>query len=246
MVAVERFGHDRVANPGGDRARLVGGAHHVAPRHREPRRGQQRGRQLLVAGDVNAERGRPRRHRGTDPLLILPLAQLDEGLVVEPDVGDVAASGLVEDGLGRWSEGCPVGEQDEAFQLGNEIERRIGLHEVVQEANREPAARQAHLLLAVSVDDVVLSRGSRSPGLAPGGRAAGFALELQGDVLGHVSHPGAVAQPLDKPAGTVQRTTVIVKAGKQVDEDIGEVRQRVQGPVLERAEVHEQADRRLV
>ena len=117
---------------------------------------------------------------------------------------------------------------------------------MVEEANREPAARQAHLLLAVPVDDVVLSGGSRPPGLAPGGRAAGFALELQGDVLGDMTHPGAVAQPLDKPAGAVQRTTVVVKAGKQVDKGIGEVRQRVRGPVLERAEVHEQADGRLV
>src|SRR5207248_397986 len=82
------------------------------------------------------------------------------------------SSGLVEDGLGRWAEGCAVGEQDEAFQLGNEIERRIGLHQVVEEANRELAGRQAHLLLAVPVDDVVLTGRPRPAGLAPGGRTA--------------------------------------------------------------------------
>ena len=35
MVAVERFGHHRVADAGGDGGRLVGGADHVASRHRK-------------------------------------------------------------------------------------------------------------------------------------------------------------------------------------------------------------------
>ena len=45
------------------------------------------------------------------------LTELDERVAVEPDVGDVAARGLVEDRLGRRPEGLPLGEQDEPLEL---------------------------------------------------------------------------------------------------------------------------------
>ena len=46
----------------------------------------------------------------------------------------------------------------------------------------------------------------------------GLALELQGDVLGDVARPRAVAQPGDEAAAASQRAGVILQPGEQVEE----------------------------
>ena len=55
-------------------------------------------------------------------LLVDALAELDERVPVEPDVRDVAADGLVDQGLGRGPEGGSLGEPDQPFELGHEVE----------------------------------------------------------------------------------------------------------------------------
>src|SRR6202022_3495056 len=82
--------------------------------------------------------------------------------------------------------------------------------------------------------------------LASRHRSTRFALELERDMLRHVAHPGPVAEALDEAAGAVQRAAVIVQARKQGDQRAVEGRDGVRGPMLERAEIDEQADRRVV
>ena len=65
-------------------------------------------------------------------------------------------------------------------------------------------------------------------------------------MLGDVAHPGPVAKALDEPAGAMQREAMVTKAGQQVDQRVGELGQRVGGPVLERAEVDQEPNRRFV
>ena len=117
---------------------------------------------------------------------------------------------------------------------------------MVEQPDRELARGQPDLLLTVAVDHVVGARGSGAPRLAAGRRAAGFPLQLERDVLGHVTHPGAVPQPLDEATGPVEGTAVIMQPRQQVDQRVREGRERVRGPVLERAKIDEQADGGLI
>ena len=80
-------------------------------------------------------------------------------MTVEPDVRDVATDRLVDEGLGGRPERLPLRQPDEPLQLGQEVEvgRDVGLDEVVDEVDRDPAGLDADLLLAVFVDDVVLA-----------------------------------------------------------------------------------------
>ena len=55
MIAVERLGHNREADPAGDRERFVDGADGLAAGDRQPGGSQQRCGELLVGRDVNAE-----------------------------------------------------------------------------------------------------------------------------------------------------------------------------------------------
>jgi hypothetical protein len=73
---------------------------------------------------------------------------------------------------------------------------------------------------------------------------AGLLLELQGDVLGDVAEPGALAQPLDEAALASARAGVLGQPGQQAEQPVDEAREGVGGVVLERAEVDEQVDRR--
>ena len=167
-------------------------------------------------------------------------------MIVQPDVGDVPARRLVEDGLGRGAEGGPVGQQHQALQLGDEVEGGVGLNQVIEQTDRQLPGRDADLFLVIAVDDVVIARRAGPPRLAPGGGRTGLALELERHVLGDVTHPGAVTETLDEAAGPVQRAAVVVQTGQEIDQCIGEGRQGVRGPVLEHAEIDEQPDRRLV
>ena len=103
-----------------------------------PGRAEQLVRHLLVARDVHGERARLGGHRGADPLLVLPLSELHERLLVQADERDVAARGLVEDGLGRRAELPPLGQQDQPLELRGEIELRLGFTRWLTEPYREP------------------------------------------------------------------------------------------------------------
>ena len=163
VVPVERLRHDGEADPLRRGDRLVLGPHDLAPRHGESGCGEQLVRHLLVAGDVDGERRRGRRHRRADPLLVLPLSELHERRVVQPDERDVAARGLVQDRLRRRSELPALRQQDQPLKLLREVELRLGLHQVVDQPDGEPARLHADVLLGVPVDHVVLARlGRRS------------------------------------------------------------------------------------
>ena len=158
MVAVERLDHDRVADALGHADRLLGGADGLLLGHRQPGGAEQPGGEVLVGGDVDRDRAGGRRHRGADALLVDALAELDEGVLVEPDPGDVAADRLVEDGLGRRAERRALGAQDERLELRVPVEVRVGLHQVVDQAYGEPRGLDADALVDVPVDDVVAAR----------------------------------------------------------------------------------------
>ena len=195
VVAVQRLDHHREVDSPRCGDRLLDVAHHVRPRHRNAGPSEQRVGQLLVRRDVHAQRAGLRGHRGPDPLLVDAVAKLYQRLVVEPDPRHVAQARLVEDGLGRRSEGGSLGEADQLFELVGEVEGQIGLDQVVHQAHREPTGGEADALLRVREDDVV------APGLAGAARlaapdlGAGAALQLEGNVLGHVAEPRPVAQP---------------------------------------------------
>ena len=158
VVAVERLDDDREADPAGRGHGLVGGAHRLLLGHRQPGRAEQLGREVLVGGDVDRDRAGLGGHRGADPLGVDALAELDEGVLVEPDPGDVAADRLVEDRLGRRTERRTLGAEDERLELGLPVELRVGLDEVVDQPDREPAGGEPDVLVDVAVDDVVVAR----------------------------------------------------------------------------------------
>ena len=176
------------------------------------------------------------------------LAELDEAVAVEPDPRDVALCGLVDEGLRRRAEGLPLGHPDEPLQLGREVEgdgRVVRRHEVVDEVHGEAAGRQAHLLLHVLVDDVVLAVRAGRAGLAVPGLGARQGLELERDVLGDVAHPRPVAQARDEAAAAAERAGVVAQAGHERQQAVGEAGDAVGGIRLEAAQVHQHADDRL-
>ena len=207
VVAVERLHGDRVADALSGRDRGVRVADDLRARDRHAGRRQQLVRQLLVRGDVDAERPGAARHRRPDPLLVDAVAELDERLVVEADRRDIAQRRLVEEGLGRGPERESLGEQDQPFELGSEVEGRIGLDEVVDEAHGELAGGHADALLRVRVDDVVQPRLAGPAGLAAADLRARLALELERDVLGDMPDPGALVQPIGEAADAARCRT---------------------------------------
>ena len=245
MVAVERLAHDGIADPVARAHGPLDGAHRLGPRHRQTGGREQPGRELLVAGDVHRERGRVRRHGRPDASLVNALPELHEGVLVEPQPGDVARDGLVEDGLGRRAEGGALGGEQEALELAVEVELRVGPHEVVDQPHGEAARRQADALVDVPVDDVVLTVLAGAARLAPADVVAGLLLQLQGGVLGDVTEPGALLEPLEEAAAVAPRARVPGDAGQRVEQPVDEPGQGVGREVLERTEVDDQVDRRL-
>ena len=137
------------------RRRLLGGADRLLLGHRQAGRAEQTGGQVLVGGDVDRDRAGLRRHRGADALGVHALAELHQRVLVQADPRDVARDRLVDDRLGGGPEGGALGAQDEGVELGLEVEARVGLDEVVDQAGRQAAGLEADLLVDVPVDDVV-------------------------------------------------------------------------------------------
>ncbi len=158
VVAVERLDHDREADPPGRGHGAVDAADRLLLGHGQAGGAEQPGGEVLVGGDVDRDGRRRGRHGGADALGVDALAQLHQGVLVEPDPRDVARDRLVEDGLGRRPERRPLGTQDEALELGVPVELRVGLHQVVDQAYGETSGREPDLLVGVAVDDVVDAR----------------------------------------------------------------------------------------
>jgi len=147
-VAVERLEDDREADPVGDPDRLILRAHGLLLGDRQSGRAEEPGREVLVGGDVDGDRRGRRGHRGPDPLGVDALAELHEGVLVEPDPRDVAGHRLVEDRLGRGAEGGALGAQDEGLELLVPVELGVRLDEVVDQAYGELGGGPASLAAA--------------------------------------------------------------------------------------------------
>ena len=174
------------------------------------------------------------------------VAELDERLVVEADRRDVPQRRLVEERLGRGPERESLGEQDQPLELGSEVEGRIGLDEVVDQAHGELAGGHADALLRVRVDDVVLPRLAGAAGLAAADLRARLALELERDVLGDMPDPGALVQPIGEAADAPGAARVLADAGQHLEQSLAEAGDRVRREVLEDPEVDDELDRRVV
>ena len=222
VVAVQRLEHHGIADPAGHPDRVVGAADHLGGRHRQAGGGQQPVGQLLVGGDVDRQRGRQRRHGGPDPSLVDAVAQLHQRARIQPLPRDVAGDRLVQDGLGRRAERDPLARPQVVVVLGREVEivvdDGVPRHQVIDQPDREPAGQGAHRLVEIAEDDVVDAVLAGGAGLAAGDLMTGGAFDLQGDVLDHVSGPGALDQPLDEPAVSAAGALVVVQAGEQRQE----------------------------
>ena len=247
VVAVQRLDHHGVADAVRRRDRGLHRPHRLAARHGQPGRGEQLGREVLVTGDVHGEGAGPRGHGGPDALGVHALAELDQGVLVQPDPRDVAADRLLEDRRGRRSEGHPLGPPQEEVQLLGEVEALLRLHQVVEQADGQLAGGEADPLVGVGVDDVVDPAAALDlTGLAPAQVVAGLLLQLQRDVLGDVAEPGALVQPVDEAAGDPARAGVPGQPRQQLEQPVGEAVEGVAGVVLQAAEVDDEVDRRLV
>ena len=248
VVAVERLDHARVAEPARGRHRVVLGLDDLGARDRQAGRVEQAVGELLVARDVDGDPGGPARHRGADPLLVDALAELDEAVAVEADVRDVAAGGLVEERLGAGPEREPLGEQDELFELRDEVERERLVargHEMVHERDGHPPRLDADLLLAVLEDHVVPAGLAGAARLAVTDVRPREVLELERDVLGDVARPRPLPESRDEPAPATEAAGVILERGQHLRERVREARDLVARELLEDAEVDDLADHGL-
>ena len=97
VVAVERLDHHGKADPVGHLDRAVQCAYRLGRGDREAGGSEQLERHLLVAGDVDRQRARLRRHRRPDPLGVDALPELHEGAGVQPHPRNVARRRLIDE-----------------------------------------------------------------------------------------------------------------------------------------------------
>ena len=155
------------------------------------------------------------------------------------------AGRLVEDRLGRRPEGRPLGEPDEALELGHEVDRDalvVGGDEVIDEGHGDLAGLDPDGLLAELVDHVVAAGLARAARLAVADVRPGKVLELEGDVLGDVAGPRPFAKSGDEAATAAEAAGVVFEAGEEVDERLGEARDLVAWELLEDPEVDQHPD----
>ena len=243
VVAVERLDHDGEADPLRDGGCLVRRTHRLLLGDRKARRTEEARGEVLVGGDVDRDRAGLRGHRRPDALGVHALSELHERVLVQPDPRDVAGDGLVDDRLRGGAERRALRAQDERVQLVDEVEVRVGLDEMVHQAYGEPGRLEPDLLVDVPEDDVVAALVSLDlTGLAAPDVVADDLLQRQGGVLGDVTEPGALVQPLHEAAATAAGAGVLAQAGQRLEQAVGELGERVGGVLLEHAEVDHEVD----
>ena len=210
VIGVVRLHHHRIADPLGGRHRVLRGLHQPLLRHRQAQVAEDAVGLFLVGGQLDGDvRGAAGDGR-LDPLLIPPVPELDQALVVEPDPGNPPLLRRPHQRHGAGAERAPLGEPDELVPLLREVEPggyralgpQLGREQGVQQGEAQPAGLEAHVFLLVLVDHVVVARGAVRAGLSEGDGLARHVLELDGDVLQDVAHPGALAlgEPPHEPA----------------------------------------------
>ena len=105
------------------------------------------------------------------------------------------------------------------------------------------AGLQPDLLVDVPEDDVVAALVALDLArLAAPDVVADDLLQCQRGVLGDVTEPGALVQPLDEAAAAATGAGVLAQAGQRLEQAVGEVGERVGGVLLEDAEVDHEVD----
>src|SRR5918992_38138 len=161
-------------------------------------------------------------------------------------IAAVTAASALRTTSDRGPEGGSLGEQDQRLELGPEVEVRLRLDEVVDEAHREPPGGPPDALLSVRVHDVVAAGLAGAARLAAAHLGAGLALQLQRDVLGHVPGPRPAAQPPLEAARAAGAAGVLPDAGEHLEQRVVEAGEPVRWELLEDAKVDDQLDRRVV
>ena len=175
------------------------------------------------------------------------MAELDERAAgIEAQHGDAAPLRLGDDGAGGGTVGQALGDADDLlFQFAHEVELRLRVvDEVVEEAHGQRAGGDADVFLGVGVDDVVDAALAGAARLAAGDLGAGQVLQLEGDVLDDVPHPGAFAHALQEAARLADGAVVLVEAGQQLGEVLVEAGDLVGRPLLQLADVDFEQDGR--
>ena len=253
VVGVERLDHHRVPDPLRRRHRVVRGLHQPLAGDRKAEMGEEPVGLFLVGGQLDGDVRGAAGDGGLDPLLVSAVAELDQALVVEADPGNPPLLGGAHERHRAGAERPPLGKADELVALAGEIEidghgaggPEIRRQEREEQGEAEPAGLEAHVFLLVLVDDVVVAGHVGRSGLAEGDRLAGHVLELDGDVLQDVAHPGALTlgEPADEAARLAVGAAVLVEAGQRRDQRIGERGAELAGgPFFERAEVDPEPD----
>jgi hypothetical protein len=179
--------------------------------------------------------------------------ELHQGLVVEPQPGNVAGFGCAHQRRRRWTQRAPLREADEFVArlgpvpaFGHAVCRadRVG-QQRAQQPQREFAGSYAFVTLRVLIDDRVDARGAGAAGLAEGDVLTCDVLQFDRDVFEHVAEPGAFvfAHAAKKSARLAIRAAVFGEARersrKSVDERAAEP---ARGPVLEFTQVEFEPD----
>jgi hypothetical protein len=260
MVGVERLDDDGVPEALGGGHGPFGGADDLLARDRQAEVPEDLVGLLLVGGDADGDVAGLGGDRRLDPLLVAPVAELHQRLIIEADPGNVALLGGAHERAGRGPELAALGEGDQVVEalaeveVGRDLRARAGedghvrRQQRVQQVEREVAGGLADALLLVLVDDEVLPGVAGAAGLAERDLGAGQDLDLDGDVLEHVAEPGAavLTQPAHEAAGFAVRAGVLLKAGERGEQAVDEARDRGRGVLLELAEIDAEADHREV
>ena len=242
VIARERLGHDRPADPVGGGLRLLERIADLALRHRDAGIVEDLLGPFLVVGDRVADDARGVGHRRLEPPLLHAVAELGIARALGQVVGrDAAVARGLDDRAGRGAERVRVAHLLQVVDDG----LKVDVLAVVELAGRcrprprprpGPWPRRGSGRRRCRCPCRSYRRSCRS---RPRSRQV---LQLDGDVLDHVAGIGAVADPLQEAARLADRAAVIVDGGDQVLELLGDPRDLVARPVLQFLDVEPHVD----
>ena len=228
VVAVVRLDHDRVAEPLGVLDGRLEAPDDRALGHGDAGVVQHVLGELLVAGGLDADHARAAGDAGGDAPLVLALAELHEVVVVQAEHGDAAVLRLLHDGRRGRPQVVIRADVLELADHALDVDGRgLALEDGVDDLDGVLAGGGAGLLHPVAVDHLVDAGGVRVDGLAEPDLHAGDVLQLQGDVLDDVAEQRALAHAHDEAAALVLGAAVLLEAGDELDQRVGEAPERV-------------------
>jgi hypothetical protein len=139
---------------------------------------------LVLAGDG-----------GPDAFLVHAVPELHQALAVEPQVGYAPLQGLFHDGAGAGAQPRFLPQLPHALDVRFQIVCRAG-GERLGDAHAGLGRVQPHGFLDVAEHHVVHAVLAGAARASETGVHAGQRLDLQGDVLNDVPHPGTALHPL--------------------------------------------------